>query len=241
MSKIFTSLQKWLVLILLALCSFAFFYFHLYKFLNAHTIKIYEAAAQQWTITHYNSAVSLYLLLFIGLVACAVPCATFFTILGGFLFGTIAILYAELGTTLGGIILFLAIRTSIGSGIAKKKSGWVKKMETGFQKNAFHYLLTLRLMPIFPCWLSNISAGALNVPLKTFILATVIGVFPATFIYVMAGRGLDKLLLANHSNFLNLIFTPSIFLPLAGLAIFSLLPVIYKRMRPQATKISTKC
>jgi len=230
MSRLMMDLRKWVVLILLVFCSVSFFYFRLYNFLNPHTLKLYQVTVKQWAFLHYKSAVSLYVLLFVALIACAVPCATFLTLLGGFLFGAIAILYAEIGTTMGGVVLFLAIRTSIGSGIAQRKHGWLKKMERGFQKNAFNYLLTLRLMPIFPCWLSNISAGALNVPLKTFIIATIIGVFPATFIYVMAGRGLDKLFLANHANFMNFVFTPSVFLPLAGLGLFSLLPVIYKRV-----------
>src|SRR5436190_2412355 len=175
MSKIFTSLQKWLVLILLALSSGAFFYFHLYHYLSPASLKLYHASAEYWTKTHHEAAIALYLFLFVGLVACAIPCATFFTLLGGFLFGFIALFYAEFATTLGGIILFLAIRTSIGAGIKQRSSGWIKKMETGFQQNAFHYILTLRLMPIFPCWLCNISAGALNIRLKTFISATLIG------------------------------------------------------------------
>jgi uncharacterized membrane protein YdjX (TVP38/TMEM64 family) len=234
MRQLIGSLRKWIFLLILALCSVSFFYFHLYKFLNPHTLKIYQAAAKHWTLSHYKSAITLYILFFTILIACAIPCATFFTLLGGFLFGAIAILYAELGTTMGGLVLFLAIRTSIGTGIANRTSGWIKKMEHGFQQNAFHYLLTLRLVPIFPCWLCNISAGALNVPLRTFLFTTIIGIFPATFIYVMAGRGLDKLFLANYGNFKNLIFTPSVLFPLIGLALFSLLPVIYKQFNQRA-------
>lgn len=231
MRHLFLSLKKFFLLGLIISAFIAFFYFHLYRFLTLNTLKVYQVAVQQWTATHYKSAVSLYILLFVVLVACAIPCATFLTLLGGFLFGSIALFYSEISITLGGLLLFLAIRTAIGPKIAAKSSGWIKKMEQGFQDNAFHYLLSLRLIPIFPCWVSNIAAGMLNVPLKTFLTATALGIFPATAIYVMAGQSLDMILNDSNAPLLNIIFTPPVLLPLLGLAILSLAPVLYKTLK----------
>ena len=104
-------------------------------------------------------------------------------------------------------------------------------MERGFQQNAFNYLLMLRFIPIFPCWVSNVTAGALNIPIKTFIFATILGLTPATFIYVMVGRGLDRLLLNEQLFTLRIMLTPAIFFPLLGLAILSIIPVIYKTFK----------
>lgn len=215
---------KWLPLFALAALFCAFFYFRLHHYLSFDVIKTYEAAVLQWTSHHYLLATSLYLLIFTLLIASGIPCGTVLTLLGGFLFGYIAILYAIFSTTAGGMILYLSIRTSIGGYIARRTSGWIKKVEHGFQENAFHYLLMLRLMPIFPCWVSNISAGVLNVPLKTFLLATILGITPATLIYVIAGRGLEKLFSMDNT---------SILIPLLGLAILSLFPVIYKQVKKQ--------
>jgi len=224
-------LRKYFFLGLLILASASFFYFHLYTYLTFNTLKIYQAAAQEWTTSHYKSAVSIYILIYVAMIACAIPCATLLTLLGGFLFGGIAIIYAVFSTTCGGLILYLTIRTTIGSRIAAKSSGWIKKMEKGFQQNAFNYILTLRLIPIFPCWISNIAAGVLNVPMKTFVSATVIGILPATSICVMAGRGLDKILADKNTPLISIILTPSVFFPLLGLAILSLSPVIYKSLK----------
>lgn len=210
---------KWLPLVILALLFFTFFYLGFHRYLSYEAIKAYDSAAQRWTGEHYLLATSLYLCIYTLLIACAIPCGTFFTLLGGFLFGYIAIPYAILCTTMGGTLLYFSVRTSIGTYIAKRSSGWIKKVEHGFQKNAFNYLLMLRLMPIFPCWVSNISAGVLNVPLRTFIIATVIGVAPATIIYVLAARGLEKLFAMESTSML---------LPLLGLAILSVFPVIYR-------------
>lgn len=224
-------LKKWVLLGILIMTFGVICYFDLYKFLTFSTFKTYHAVIQQWTHTHYLEAVLLYISIFTLLIACAIPCATILTLLAGFLFGIVGLLYAIISPTLGGVILFLAIRTALGAKIAQKTPGWLKIMERGFHKNAFHYLLMLRLFPILPCWVSNVSAGMLNVPLKTFVGATLIGITPAAFIYVMAGRSLDKLFAGSSTPTLNQILTPSVFLPLFGLAILSLFPVFYKRIK----------
>lgn len=231
MKNLFSSLKEWSLLVFLLITFCGFFYFDLHHYLTFNTIRTYHAQAQEWTVLHYLPAVSLYVLTLTVLIACGIPCATILTLLGGFLFGTIAILYAILGITFGGILLFFAIRTAFGARIAEKSTGWVKKLEHGFQQNAFSYLLMLRLVPILPCWIINVSAGALNVRVNTFVGATVIGIFPATIIYVMVGRGLDKFFSAEQSPNLSMVLTPSIFFPLLGLAILSLFPVFYKVLK----------
>ena len=230
LSKLVSINKKWLLpglLFLLALI----FYFNFYDYLSLHAIQQYHGSMQQWTMSHYKIALSLYVLLYTVLVACALPCATVLALLGGFLFGIQAVLYAVFSTTLGGIFLYLAVRTSFGHRIVEKSSGWINKLEQGFRQNAFNYLLMLRLTPIFPCWISNVTAGLLNVPLKTFVLATVIGIFPATLIYVLIGQGLDKLIADDHFSFSNMLFTPTTFYPLLLLAFFSILPIIYKSVK----------
>lgn len=226
-------LKKFFFLSLLFCIFFSYFYFHLHEYLAISHIKKSYIDIQQWIIIHYLLAVSLYILIYIALIACAIPCATILALLGGFFFGNIAVIYAVLSTTLGGTILFLLVRTSLGSRIASKSTGWIKKVERGFQQNAFHYILTLRLMPIFPCWISNIAAGMLNVSLKIFVSATILGILPATLIYVLAGQSLDKFFFTEESILLHLTSNPSIFFSLLGLAILSLFPVIYKHVKKQ--------
>lgn len=206
-------------------------YFKFHHYLSINAIQQYHGGIQHWTGTHLKTAVALYVFIFILLVACAIPCATAFALLGGFLFGMSAVIYAVFSTTMGGTFLYLAVRTSFGHRIAKKSSGWIKKLESGFKQNAFNYLLMLRLTPVFPCWLSNITAGLLNVPLKTFILATVIGIFPATCFYVLIGQGLDKLISDEQFSISNLVFSPTTFFSLLFLALLSILPVIYKGVK----------
>ncbi len=230
MNRLIIHLKKWFLLIILALACCLFYSTHLHHYLNLHTIHLYRSHIEQWTAHHYTSAVGIYILSLTTLVACGIPCGTILTVLGGLLFGIIAILYAIVGTTCGGLILFFAVRTSLGAHIAAKSRGWIKSMEHGFQRNAFTYLLMLRIVPIFPCGVSNIAAGALNVKVKTYVTATTLGILPATVIYVMLGRGLDELL-GEQTISTALILSPTMLLALLGLALLSLSPLIYKAVK----------
>lgn len=224
-------IKRYFLLLVLFIACVAFFYFDLQRYLSLESLVQYQSLIKQWSNDHYFLALVSYTLLFTGLIACGIPCATFFCLVGGFLFGAIAVIYAELSTAGGGLILYLTVRTAFGHRIAMATSSWIKRVEKGFQENAFNYLLTLRLVPIFPCWISNISAGILNVPMKTFLAATLIGIFPSTLIYVLAGRSLDKIFNYHDIPVTQLLLTPSIFLPLLGLAVLSLAPVIYKLVK----------
>jgi len=224
-------LKKYWLLFILLIVSITFFYFHLYRYLTIDALIDYRLLIKNWAYTHYLISIGLYILTFTVLIACGIPCATFLTLLGGFLFGTIAVLYAIFSTTTGGLILYFTVRTAFGEHLASTSMRWVKKIEQGFKENAFNYLLTLRLVPIFPCWLSNISAGILNIPITTFLAATIIGIFPSTLIYTLVGRSFDKILAEQNLDLLNFMLTPSILLPLLGLAILSLVPVVYKNIK----------
>lgn len=226
--------KRCLPLTILALLCALFFLFGLHHYLTFDAIQEYQLFIKQWTLTHHYAAVMLYILIFIALLACAIPGGTVLCLLGGFLFGTIAFFYALFATTVGGLVLCLAVRSAFGASVTKRRYQWIKNVEHGFQKNAFSYLLMLRVIPFCPCWVSNISAGALNVPIRTFLLATIIGIAPATLIYVMAGRGLDKILVLAPSQGMALLTSPSIFLPLMGLALLSLAPIFYKTIKKSA-------
>jgi len=57
-------------------------------------------------------------------------------------------------------------------------------------ENGYHYLLTLRFIPLFPFFLVNILAGLTRVPLATFAWTTVVGILPGSFVYIYTGRQL---------------------------------------------------
>jgi uncharacterized membrane protein YdjX (TVP38/TMEM64 family) len=77
----------------------------------------------------------------------------------------------------------------------------------------------------------NLAAALLGMRLATFTLATVIGLIPGAAIYANLGNGLGMMLDAGREPDIAVVFKPSILLPLVGLAVLSLVPVVYKKLK----------
>ena len=194
------------------------------------------AENREWlcaTVAHAGTkAVFVFILAYAGLVALSVPGSVYFTLASGFLFGPWAgTAYALIGATLGAIVVFLAARAGL-AGLAARAGPWVRRFEAGFRRNGLNYLLVLRLIPIVPFWLINLVAGAVGLRLWVFVLGTFFGMIPVSFIYASLGNGLGTLAEEGRAPDLAILFRPSVILPILGLVVLALLPVIFKRWRP---------
>lgn len=231
------NLKSWLPLILLIGLFVLFFSFRLDKYLTFTSLRAHQTFLIEWTNAHYLTTVFIFMSCYILAVAVSFPGATFLTLVGGFLFGIVwGTLWVVLSATLGATILFFAVRTSIGNWLAKSSARWLERMRQGFQENAFSYLLTLRLIPLFPFWVINIVPALLGVNAKTFILATFLGIMPGSIVYVMVGHGLSHVFATNQTPHLGIIFDWQIFLPLLALAGLSLMPVGYSLLTRKRKK-----
>jgi uncharacterized membrane protein YdjX (TVP38/TMEM64 family) len=177
-------------------------------------------------------AAVLYLALYALAVALSVPGALVLTLAGGFLFGTVlATGLVVVGATLGAVLLFLVARSALGEPLRARAGPWLARMADGFNRDAFSYLLVLRLVPIFPFWLVNLVPALLGVPLSTFALATAIGIVPGSLVYASVGAGLGAVFDAGGEPDLGLILEPRVLLPLLGLAALALLPIAWRRLK----------
>jgi len=164
--------------------------------------------------------------------AFSVPGGAVLTIVGGFLFGMwAATIYVVIGATLGAVGVFLAARTALHDVLQAKAGKAMKRMEEGFHEHALSYLLFLRLVPIFPFWLVNLVPALLGVPLGVYVAGTVIGIIPGSFVYASVGNGLGALLERGETPDLGVIFDIEILVPILGLSLLSLLPIVYKKWK----------
>ncbi len=223
--------MRWLPLAVLAALLIVVVAMGWYRYLSFSSLSTYHKFLEDWTHAHYALSTCIFILSYIVSVAISLPGATFLTLLGGYLFGIVAgTVYVVFGATVGAVLLFLAVKTALGNWLQRKAHGWVSRMEIGFQKNAFNYLLFLRLVPIFPFWVINIVPALLNVRMRIFFVATLIGIIPGSLVYVAVGNGLGRILEQGGTPDLSIIFQPSILIPIVCLALLSLLPVVYKKV-----------
>jgi uncharacterized membrane protein YdjX (TVP38/TMEM64 family) len=136
-----------------------------------------------------------------------------------------------LAATVGALAVFLAARSALGDALRARAGPFVKRLEAGFRENALSYLLVLRLVPLFPFWLVNIVPALLNVPTRTFVIGTLVGIVPGTFVFVSVGNGLDAVFARGELPGAGIFLEPEVLIPIAGLTLLALVPVVYKRFR----------
>lgn len=181
-----------------------------------------------------------YVLIYIVAVAFSFPGASLLTIGGGFMFGWfVAGVLTAIAAPIGATIIYLVARSAVGDFLVdmmKRKAGpRIRQLAEGFEEDAFSYLLSIRLAPIFPFWVINIAPAIFNVPLGTYIAATVIGILPGTFAYAFLGEGIDSVIAAQEAAGDELsvgdLVTPEITAAFVVLAVVSLIPTIVKKFR----------
>ncbi len=191
-----------------------------------------QVALGAWVGSHPTVAPTLYILIYAAAVLLSLPESAVLTLAGGLLFGTLfGGALAVLGSSLGAVGFFLAIRYHLADAIAARGGRFVDAIRLSLRSDGFSYLLAIRLVPVFPFWLVNLAAALSGMRLLPYSGATVIGIIPATFIYASIGAGLGDVLAAGGRPNLALIFSPAILGPLIGLAALSLLPVAWRRWK----------
>lgn len=210
----------------------AFFGFGLHRYVTFDTLAAHRASLVAWVDGHRVAAPLAYVLAYIAAVAFSLPGATVLTLAGGFLFGIIpGAIYAVIGATIGATVIFIAARTAFADLLRAKAGSAVKRMEEGFRSNALSYLLVLRLVPVFPFFLVNLVPAFLGVKLRTYVIATFLGIIPGAVVYASVGNGLGAVFDSGGKPDLGIIFTAPILLPILGLAALALVPVVYRHWR----------
>jgi uncharacterized membrane protein YdjX (TVP38/TMEM64 family) len=185
----------------------------------------HRAAIEGFVSEHWIEALAAYTALYIAVTALSLPCASFLTIFGGLIFGALTASVATLiGATAGATVIFLIAKSALGGWLVRRAGARVEKVAEGFRADAFNYLLFLRLVPFFPFWLVNLVPALLGVRLRTFVVASALGMIPGTLAYAFFGAGLDSAIKAQNA-------TLELFAGLIALGLLSLVPVAVKRWK----------
>jgi uncharacterized membrane protein YdjX (TVP38/TMEM64 family) len=225
-------LRRFLPLAVLAGGIAAFFAFGLGDYLSFETLRAHRSELMGFVMQKPVLAVLLFVLLYAVATALSVPGGALLTVSAGFLFGIgLGTAATVVGATTGAIALYLAARTALRDVLAAKAGPMLQRMEAGFKESALSYLLVLRLIPIFPFFIVNIVPALLGVPLRTYAIGTFLGIIPGTFVFASIGAGLGSVFDRMEEFSLQGALTPEVTIALVGLAILSLVPVAYKKLR----------
>ena len=242
--------RQWLPAVVLVVLIAVAYGFGLHKHLSLEALALNRDLLRQFVDANLVLAVVLFMAAYIAIVALSLPGAAVMSIAGGFLFGwIISVPVSMMAAMIGATIVFQIVKTSLGAAVAARAGPLVQKVSKGFSENAFSFLLFLRLAPVFPFFMVNAVAGLCRVPLRTFIIATAIGIIPGALAFALLGSGLDAVIdraKADHAACvatgaadcqfhlgLSDLVTPQLLLAFAGLGLVALIPVALKYFKRQ--------
>ena len=218
----------------------------LHREISFETLVRNHTAIDEFIAAHLIGAVAGYIALYIAVISLSIPGGVIMTVTGGFLFGpVVGTVAAAIGALTGATIIFMIARSAAGDWLTRRAGPFAAKLAEGFRADAFNYLLFLRLTP-FPFWLVNLAAALFGVRLRTFIVASAIGILPATVTFAVFGAGLGSVIAAQEAQYnacvsagrtgctvdfnVSHVLTPTLLGALAAFAVLALIPAFARRI-----------
>ncbi|MCP2678283.1 TVP38/TMEM64 family protein [Maricaulaceae bacterium NA33B04] len=200
------------------------------QYLNLETMRETLRGLDGWVQENLILALLAYMVFYALAVSISVPGALWFTIGAGFLFGPwLGTGVAVFGATVGATIIFLAARYAFADWVRAKFPGYVKKLQDGFSRDAFTYVVILRLIPALPFFGINIATALLNVPVRAYFFGTLVGVIPGAYVYATVGDAIARAAADGVPSFSSLL-TPEVIGAMVAFGLLAILPWAYKRL-----------
>jgi uncharacterized membrane protein YdjX (TVP38/TMEM64 family) len=201
------------------------------RYLTFAELQKHYAALEAWRDGHLALSVAAYAAVYVVAVAFSVPGAVWMTLLGGFLFGVAGgTALVVVSATVGATLIFIAARTVLAGLLRRQAGGWIDRLERGFRQGEVSFLLIMRLIPAVPFFVANLVPAFLGARLGHFVWTTLVGIAPATLVFVSLGSGLGEQLARGERPDLGVVFEPHILGPLLGLAALAALPLVLRRL-----------
>jgi len=128
---------------------------------------------------------------------------TLLTLGAGAIFGLwTGTLTVVIGSNFGALAAF-PLGRSLFCGWARsivKKNNHLSVLDRAIAQNGFRIVFLTRLSPIFPFNLLNYAFGVTRVSTKDYVVASVLGMLPGTFLYVYLGTSAGNLLALRNSS-----------------------------------------
>jgi pyruvate/2-oxoglutarate dehydrogenase complex dihydrolipoamide dehydrogenase (E3) component/uncharacterized membrane protein YdjX (TVP38/TMEM64 family) len=190
--KLARPVLRWLIFLLVVAGLFwAYQAFDLGRLLTLEQVKSSRDALVDLYTTQPLLTVLVYFVIYVLATAASIPGAVILTLAAGTLFGFgLGLLLVSFASSLGALLAFLVARYLLHSTIQARFGKSLKPINEGIARDGVFYLLTLRLVPLFPFWLINLLMGLTPMSAARFYGVSQLGMLPGTAVYVFAGTQL---------------------------------------------------
>ena len=128
---------------------------------------------------------------YVAATALSIPGAVILTLAAGAMFGLgWGLLLVSFASSLGALLAFLVARHLLRDTLQARFGRALAPIDDGVRRDGTFYLLTLRLVPVFPFWLINLLMGLTPMGAGRFYVVSQLGMLAGTAVYVNAGTQL---------------------------------------------------
>lgn len=201
------------------------------QYLTLDNAKAQQALLADYIDQHVVTATLIYFLSYVFITAFSIPGAAVVTLLGAALFGFwLSLLLVSFASTIGATLAFLSSRYLLKEWVQTRFGDKLHAVNQGMARDGAFYLLSLRLIPVFPFFLINLLMGLSPIALTRYYWVSQLGMLPGTAVYINAGTQLAQI------DSLSGIISPAVLLSFALLGLF---PLLMKWVMNRITRHST--
>ncbi|MFM5351826.1 FAD-dependent oxidoreductase [Aeromonas dhakensis] len=201
----------------------AFFAFDLGHYLSLPQLQARQAELAALVERHFGAAALLFVAVYVVSTALSLPGASLLTLAGSAVFGVAwGLLLVSFASSIGATLAFLSARFLLRDWVERRFGDKLASLQAGMKKEGALYLLSLRLIPIFPFFLVNLLMGLTPIRVSTYYWVSQLGMLPGTFVYVLAGSELANLTSTGN------ILSPGL---MVALTLLGLMPMLLKGLQ----------
>lgn len=187
-------LTKCLFLLGAVMLVIAFFIFDVPQYLSLQTLKAQQASIASYRSEYPIGFVIVYMLVYVAVTGLSLPGAAVLTLAGGVVFGVLwGTVIVSFASSIGATLAFLVARFLLQDTIKSRFGTRMQAINDGIDRDGAFYLFTLRLVPVFPFFMINLSMGLTSLKVSTFYWVSQLGMLAGTVVYVNAGTQLAKI------------------------------------------------
>ena len=191
-------LRGLLLILLVAALAAAYFGFGLSRYLSLDYLHASREALLAQREAHPLAFVATFLAIYVAVTAASLPGAAAMTLAAGALFGLgVGTLVVSFASAIGATLAFLVARFLLRDAVQRRLGSRIEAIDGGLAKDGaggeIFYLLTLRLVPLFPFFLVNLAMGLTAIRTRTFYWVSQVGMLAGTLVFVNAGTQLARI------------------------------------------------
>lgn len=166
-----------------------FVFYQLYhQFLTPQKITEAESNLRQWYAESPVMVMGLGFVIYTVATGLSLPIATMLSLSYAWILGWAAVPLLNLAATCGATLAFLSARYLCRDWVQDRFANNLKAINNGFEQDGAYYIVTIRMVAVFPFVVANLVLGLVPVRITTYFLATMIGMLPLNFAFVYLGK-----------------------------------------------------